>query len=252
MDAADQFLQHPPIPRTSSSSAISAPPSPSDSVSRRRSWGKVEAGQDPLQGFDTRSLQHGQDQPAVYTVNDDPFDLDDTDPPYNSYSSYTNMYSSAQAGPSSSSLIQQAEFGGNGGSAEDEVRLTSRQSGQWSEQDPEQATSRVRRRTVRYSAAPSPLKTTGSAIKSVSQNIRRMSLRVVNLAGSGLERLDGGDDERYEAGPDAEDELPDLSTRLPIRGRTICCLGPDSRVRLALYRALVYPCAASTFTSGLN
>ncbi len=250
MDAADSYLQRRINPRTLSTSAIdltgtpagiSAPPSPSldttDTVTRRRSWGKVEAGQDPLR-FETRSF----DQPAVYTVNDDPFIPDDTGP-YNSYSSYNDMYSSAQAGPSTASLIRKSSVGSGNSSgmlgAEDEIRLTA------SEHDTEQATpsSRTRRRTVRYSATPSPLKKTGSAIKSVSQNLRRISLRVVNLAGSGLERLESEDERYQDAGESDQEDLPDLSKRLPIRGRTICCLGPHSRVRLALYRALVYPCA---------
>ncbi|KAF9022796.1 hypothetical protein BDZ89DRAFT_1070394 [Hymenopellis radicata] len=233
MDAADKYYQRPTNPRTLSTSAIdltgtpagiSAPPSPSldttETVTRRRSWGKVEAGQDPLR-FDSHSFDHHNDgQPAVYTVNDDPFFPNDTEP-YNSYSSFNHMSgnSSGIIGP------------------EDEIRLTA------SEHDTEQATptARTRRRTVRYSATPSPLKKTGTAIKSVSQNLRRMSLRVVNLAGSGLERLESEDDRYHDAGDSDQDDLPDLTKRLPIRGRTICCLGPHSRVRLALYRALVYP-----------
>lgn len=223
------------LPRTSSSSAvdltgISAPSSPLD-TSRRRSWSKVEAGQDPLR-FNTHSFSDEQSPPPTNTVNDDPFDSDDTDP-YNrsSYSTYNHMYSSSQAGPSTASLIG-AKDGGR--AAEDEVRLTSR------EGDPEQAAaSRTRRRTLRYSA--SPLKRTGTAIKSVSQNLRRISLRVVNLAGSGLERLEDDDDNTRD------EDLPDLSQRMPIRGRTLCCLGPHSRVRLALYRALTYACVFTSF-----
>ncbi|PBK87237.1 hypothetical protein ARMGADRAFT_939192 [Armillaria gallica] len=136
----------------------------------------------------------------------------------------------------------------DGGKDDDEVGLTSRSppSERWSEyraKDPENgagATPRSRRRTVRYSTTPSPLKKTGTAIKSVSQNIRRMSLRVVNLGGAGLEtQMRLADDDPDEV--KTEEELPDLTQRLPLRGRTICCLGPQSRVRLALYKMLVYP-----------
>ncbi|KAG7442714.1 uncharacterized protein BT62DRAFT_1079090 [Guyanagaster necrorhizus] len=273
----ESYLQHPVIPRNSSSSAIdltgtpagiaSAPPSPSpsldtsDRVTRRRaSWGRVEAGQDPLSGFDTHFFAaNASTTPAVYTVNDDPFDspTDDIGPFSRdfSYSSIVNhyddaqndMYMSSQVGPSTASLIQVQGVQRDERMEDDEVGLTSRSPpGQrWSgnrANDPENvagATPRSRRKTVRYSATPSPLRKTGTAIKSVSQNIRRISLRVVNLAGAGLEtQMRLADDDPDEV---KTEELPDLTQRQPLRGRTICCLGPQSRVRLALYRMLVYP-----------
>jgi hypothetical protein len=115
--------------------------------------------------------------------------------------------------------------------------------------DPERSaamTPRSRRRTVRYSVSPSPLKKTGTAIKSMSHNIRRASIRVVNLASAGLEnqlRLgDGSGIARGKRSDDGEEEpLPDLTKSLPIRGRTLGCLGPESKVRLALFNFLVYP-----------
>ncbi|KAL1742981.1 Ion transport protein-domain-containing protein [Schizophyllum fasciatum] len=112
------------------------------------------------------------------------------------------------------------------------------------------STPRARKRTVRYSVSPSPLRKTGTAIKSVSRNLRRASLRVVNLAGQGLEsqiRLpDGNGDEaaahqKHEQDDEYDDQIPDLTKALPIRGRTLGFLGPDSKLRLNLYRMLVYP-----------
>ncbi|KAJ3763499.1 Ion transport protein-domain-containing protein [Lentinula raphanica] len=105
---------------------------------------------------------------------------------------------------------------------------------------------RAKRRTVRYSAQPSPLKKTGSALKSVSKSLRRASLRVVNLGNNALEnqiRLPDDDNEKHEEDPQStEDELlPDLSARLPIRGRTLCFLGPRNKLRLWLYNWLIYP-----------
>ena len=102
----------------------------------------------------------------------------------------------------------------------------------------------MRRRTVRYST--SPLKKTGTTLKTVSRNLRRASLRVVNFGGYGLEDhvLLEDVDERREKDEDMAEEdevLPDLSKALPIRGRTLGCLGPRSRVRLAMYRFLTYP-----------
>ncbi|KIY67001.1 hypothetical protein CYLTODRAFT_376891 [Cylindrobasidium torrendii FP15055 ss-10] len=219
------------ISRSSSTSAVdlsvttagrSAPQSPSldpPQEARRRSWSKVDDGQDPL------SIEL-RDAPARYTVTDDPFDSDDTDP--YAYSSTNGRYATMQAGPSTATLIRQRD---STASDADDVHLTAGRDG-----DPE-ATVTPRRRTLRYSASPSPLRRTGTAIKSVSQGFRRMSLRVVNLANSGLERLDGDDGVLEQK----EEDLPDLRKEIPIRGRTLCCLGPDSIIRLALYRALVYP-----------
>jgi hypothetical protein len=115
------------------------------------------------------------------------------------------------------------------------------------------ATPRSRRKTVRYSLTSSPLKKTGTAIKSVSQNLRRVSLRVVNLAGAGLEnqiRLADDDDDEARGkrsvsigkGNDEGDsgDFPDLSNNLPIRGRTLGFLDSNSKLRLALYNFLVY------------
>ncbi|KAF7334437.1 hypothetical protein MVEN_02273100 [Mycena venus] len=122
---------------------------------------------------------------------------------------------SSLAGPSSSGSL----YGDD-----DEARLTSR------EEDPGAA----RRRTLRYSTSPSPLKKTGTAIKHVSQNLRRASVRVVNMASVGLERLP--DDKK-----DEDDHLPDLAQTLPIRGRTLGFLGPTNRLRLACFNFLVFP-----------
>ncbi|OBZ73075.1 hypothetical protein A0H81_07105 [Grifola frondosa] len=118
--------------------------------------------------------------------------------------------------------------------------------------DPERSgsTSRPRRKTVRYTVSPSALKKTGTTLKTVSRNLRRASLRVVNLGTFGLDdhvRLEDVDElvqkqEEDEAEAEDEDEvLPDLSKTLPIRGRTLGFLGPTNRVRLAMYQFLVYP-----------
>ena len=105
----------------------------------------------------------------------------------------------------------------------------------------------TRRRTLRYSVSPSPLKKTESAMKSVSKNLRRISLRVVNLANTGLEgqlRLGDGDETmRRKKGAEDEDgpPVPDLKQALPIRGRTLGFLGSDSKLRLSLFNFLVHP-----------
>jgi hypothetical protein len=77
----------------------------------------------------------------------------------------------------------------------------------------------------------------------MSRNLRRVSLRVVNLAGAGQDdaiRLpDDNDDQKDEDWID--EELPDLRMAMPIRGRTLGFLGPQSRVRLTFYHILIHP-----------
>ncbi|TBU26428.1 Ion transport protein-domain-containing protein [Dichomitus squalens] len=172
------------------------------------------------------------------------------------------IYSHPQPGQSSASLIS-SHFRESGDTTDstrddDEAHLTSHMSrdgagSEWGMShsvDPEQsgasgASRGARRRTVRYST--SPLKKTGTTLKTVSRNLRRASLRVVNFGGYGLEdhvRLDDVDERREKDEDDLPDEdevLPDLSKALPIRGRTLGCLGPRSRVRLAMYKFLTYP-----------
>ncbi|GAW02071.1 calcium channel subunit cch1 [Lentinula edodes] len=272
MDSQDKYLR-----RSSSSSAIdltrtpagiasSSPPSPSlepsnNNSRRRTSWGKVDLGQDPLQ-LDT---QPGATNSAHYTVHDDPFQDSPTDDrsfapiPFATTTQYDaqpeedytiSYYTTAQAGPSTTSLLDM-----DGTREDDQARLTTNMSRnpteRWREEfgetDMERTAGalspRAKRRTVRYNASPSPLKKTGSALKTVSKSLRRASLRVVNFGNSALEsqvRLPDDDSEKNEETADDE-PLPDLSARLPIRGRTLCFLGPRNKLRLWLYSWLIYP-----------
>ena len=78
-----------------------------------------------------------------------------------------------------------------------------------------------------------------------------MSVRVVNLAGRGLDdhvRLDDVDDEmssKRRVDDDSEEPeysaLPDLRKSLPMRGRTLCFMGPTNQMRLFMYRLLIFP-----------
>jgi hypothetical protein len=104
---------------------------------------------------------------------------------------------------------------------------------------------RSRRKSLQYSLTPSPLKTTENVMKSVSKNLRRMSLRVVNLRNSGLEgqvRLADGENEMTnDLTEESEGSQPDLKQIFPIRGRALGLLGRDSKIRLALFEFLVHP-----------
>lgn len=105
---------------------------------------------------------------------------------------------------------------------------------------------------MRYSTSPSPLRKTGNRLATLSRNIRRASVRVVNMAGIGVDehvRLGDTEDEKQQARDDEEDEekepdedaILDLSRALPIRGRTLGFMGPTNKLRLAMYRFLIYP-----------
>ncbi|OCH86932.1 hypothetical protein OBBRIDRAFT_890152 [Obba rivulosa] len=277
---------------TTAGLASSRPTSPSlvpsesrGSFSRRRSWGRVEAGQDPLR-LRIDLADTVQASPSVpkqgetsWDPSDDPFSSPvDEDSPYTHepplrtslpYHGVGSTYSTTQPGQSTASLIssEYRTFGERmeGHREDDEAGLTSNMSrpgtsqgwSHHSDMDPERsgATPRSRRKSLRYSMSPSPLKKTSTTLKTVSHNLRRASIRVVNLAGFGLDdhvRLDDvnepvrstekdADEDDEDEDKAGEDALPDLSKALPIRGRTLACLGPSSRVRLAMYQFLVYP-----------
>jgi len=102
---------------------------------------------------------------------------------------------------------------------------------------------RSRRKSLQYTLSPSPLKSTENVMKSVSKNLRRMSLRVVNLRNNGLEgqvRLPDGEETEAQ-NEEHEGAQPDLKQIFPIRGRALGFLGPENKFRLALFNFLVYP-----------
>ena len=266
----------------SAPSSPSLDPTGTRHVARRRSWGNREVdtpsdAQPPLHSAPARfvaepdSMLPSNDDP-FYTSGDDLSSHSSRDHPYSADNAgrYRDLftsdeYSNRHVGPSTASLIngfrgdgieQEADAMEDEHREDDEAHLTANmpreealENGEGYSSDPEHegATPRSRRRTVRYSLSPSPLKLTGTAMKSVSKTMRRVSLRVVNLAGTGLAeqiRLGDGDEMARRAPMDDDDEppRPDLSKSLPIRGRTLGFLGPDSKVRLWLFNFLVYPC----------
>lgn len=125
--------------------------------------------------------------------------------------------------------------------------------GTHSNSDPEHeggASPHTRRKSLQYNLSPSPLRTTETVMKSVSKNIRRMSLRVVNLANNGLEgqlRLADGEDDRGDSASEEQEPSPrpDLKQIFPLRGRALGFLGPESRFRLALFKFLIHPYVAT-------
>lgn len=247
---------------------------------RRPSWGRVESGQDPLRSHSdlfamndpgpscrpSLSLQ----PPASYAIDDDPFvsptQLDmfrvSTATSESDYSVEPYVYTNhSRAGASTTSLISTHRESSTS-TYDDSAHLTANMSsepphgGNWrtDSEDTAAATPRTRRRTQRYSAELSPLSRSGTTIKSISQGLRRISIRVVNFASSGLEdenhvRLgsDDGDERVVEGDDDGEEKvsepLPESSSNiLSLRGRTLGFFGPTNRVRLAMYNFLIFPC----------
>lgn len=256
-----------------SSPALTPSESRASFARRRTSWGRVELSEDPLR-LDlststvdadplTSTPRPGQGR---WVANEDPFfssPVDEDSPidyPFRSPATRAGAYTTSQPGPSSASLIPSDDvFTSDGQREDDEAHLTSNmsrmgRSGGWSQdgddEDPERSatSTRSRRKNVRYSSSPRSLKKTGTRIMTMSRNLRRASLRVVNLAGMGLEdhvRLGAGVD-RLDNDDDIEDEeedeaMMDLASRLPLRGYTLGFMGPTNRLRLAMYRLLIHP-----------
>lgn len=138
----------------------------------------------------------------------------------------------------------------------DEVHLTSAAVGgggdvRWKD-DPEHrigdppAPRRLARPAGHYGETNTPRRTLGT-LKSVSRNIRRASMRVVNLAGVTLEdrpyRLDDDDPPDDQPmgrpSPGQEEALPEL-VRDRLRGRTLGLFGPKSVVRRAMLSFLLW------------
>jgi hypothetical protein len=227
-------------------------------------------------------IGHGRNgsQRSSFTLTDDPLYIPRDEPSpsrvapyastsrrYPSMASTSSTYSTTQLGFSTAALITPGfdAYGPEGRRSEDEAWLTSHLPKQgadavWEPErlyagDTERAAGSTPpyRPRVRYSAVPSRLQKTSTVIRNVSRRLRRVSLRVVNLAGAGLGdqmRLRDDDGVEYRgkgkekegASIDEGDSLPDLGKEMPIRGRTLGFLGSTNRFRLMLFKFLVYQC----------
>jgi hypothetical protein len=247
--------------------ASSVPPSPSlnplgyqnTTTRRRASWSRMDSGEAPFQleppRFPVHMDRHTPDMGSTTTAGyDDPFYFPVDDPsshrrqPYSgaNYDSDpdSNSYSTSQAGPSSASLLR-IETNRD----DDEARLMSNMAsigmtGGWGDVDSERiaGTSPSARRR-QYNGPPSPLKKSGSFLMSVSRKIQRASLRVVDLASSGLEtqvRLaDDDDDDDSKVAPVPDGDEASVESR-NLRGRALGFLGPSNKLRLACFHLLVH------------
>ncbi|KAG2155280.1 Ion transport protein-domain-containing protein [Suillus bovinus] len=268
--------------------ATSAPPSPSPtlhpsvdggrSVARRRaSWARLDVGQDPLRPNLSTTMEAGPSRISThsFTADEDPVYSPDNrffanTLAYNGKSVYNDLpYTAAQAAPSSASLMSTPESDFDSSKDGDDVHLNGTNSrwkfenGSWASAndltiDSERtgaATGSTRRRTLRYSSSPSPLKRTGSAFRVMSKHLQRASLRVVNLSGHALDNSiripdEDFDDGEYSPTQDNKEPFEEqwneqqvfLTRKLtPLRGRTLGFLESSSTFRLRLYRFLSHP-----------
>jgi hypothetical protein len=213
---------------TSTGLAISVPPSPSENQTafarRRTSWGRLDA-ELPIRDSNTNGgLSYGS-MSNRYEIEHD-----------------IDTYSTEQAGPSTTSLIRNVP---DEATEDDRAYLTGNMaristSGGWNqytdEEENARSSPRSPRKSVQYDPPPSPLKMAGSAFKKVSRSLSHMSLRV----GAGPERLLDGDDV-LSIGKSAGDDEDALIGNRPIRGHTLGFFGPNSSLRLALFRCLIHP-----------
>lgn len=126
----------------------------------------------------------------------------------------------------------------------DDVRLTAIPS---PGRDPERVPSR-------YDDA-SPLRRSGSALMNVSRKIRRVSVRVVNFAATDQSfRLEDDETEQeghYQKETEPESVKEPASPHLlgPLRGRALGFLNQNNRLRLAMYKFLIYKYVVSVHSS---
>jgi hypothetical protein len=243
---------------------------PARRARKRASWGQVAPGEDPLRILPASVSASETSAPTTTPTpsSSKPLLLDDpfwTGPPsradlaiaptaYPNHPGPSRMarFASSQSAASAVSLISRDTDPGSVRS-DDEAELTQNMSWASPTPDPERS-----RRTHRYSAAP--LAKSGPTLQSLSRNMRRISVRVVNFAGRGVEdhvRLDEqdyDDDEKAALGDDSFEQVPSSSASArraeeaasapafrPLRGRTLGFLSSTNPVRLAMYRMLVSP-----------
>jgi hypothetical protein len=222
-------------------------------------------------GPSTNPLDDDDDDPFIARRDHDP--TSDSFYPHvatTDYDAEPFTYANHQQGRSSTtSLISsRRESSPSTYTLDDSVHLTANMNGHktsdWhadSEHLADPATPRSGRRTLHYGTNLSPIERSGSALRRISSSLRRVSLRVVNFAGAGLDDhilLSGGEDDdgprdgqRRPPARVADDDdqvdkfvepFADLNKILPVRGRTLGLFGPTSRVRRAMYDFLMFPC----------
>lgn len=219
-----------PRPSTSSlSTAVSpsAPQSPGgQGLSRRLSWTRPRPDEPGGPGSPTgMSFEH--------VFEDDDHERD-AYPEFAPHQSTTNLVQFHDHGPD--------------GVADDEQHLTGAAQPPWRGEeafDEDTERSAARQPKGRYPPS-SPLRSSsvgGNALRAVSRNLRRVSVRVVDLASTGTkdQAVKLKDRTEESSDPPPQDEALHDPQGTKLRGRTLAIFGPDSAIRRAMFDFLLWP-----------
>ena len=240
------------IPRTTSPAVVSSsslPASPSQpGLSRRLSWNRDSASvvaprMDPL---GSSAYPHANDFES-------PFDDDEEERARAGHAAYNLQQ------PSETSLVSDFH---DSRLADDEMRLTSAAQPFWGVRDGEgifdedeerRAGDAINRRRQKYVGTPLPSASIGgSALRAVSRNLRRMSVRGVDLASSSTRdqgvKLEDEFDEKSSSV--SEESIPE-SPPSNLRGRALALFSSRSRVRIAMYNFMLSPYVLLPHSSSL-
>lgn len=157
--------------------------------------------------------------------------------------------------PSETSLVADFHDSGHTGLADDEQRLTSAAQPFWGVPDGEgvydedeerRAGVAIKGRRQKY--VGTPLRSAslgGSALRVVSRNLRRMSVRVVDLASSSTRdqglKLEDEPDEKSTPSIAADEPVPSSSPS-NLRGKALGLFSSGSRVRQTMYNFMLSSC----------
>ncbi|KIO32428.1 hypothetical protein M407DRAFT_214388 [Tulasnella calospora MUT 4182] len=234
---------------TSNSTAISpqfgshSPPDANSGAKRRNSWNKSRESI-------SEDIRPSFAMPPMMTTNDEPQVGRAPGPSSSSGLQYQPPYPPGQA-PRPRNLSQNS-LDSNASAAltegEDRIHLTSAAAGfsnphgRADENEAEQGRRRVQRPQGHYGERGR----TFGTLKTMSRNIRRASMRVVNLAGVTLEdrpmRLEDESPDQSKRNatlPGQDEEMPELS-RERLRGRTLGVFSPQSVIRRAMLSVLLW------------
>lgn len=234
---------------TSNSTAISpqfgshSPPDANSGAKRRNSWNKSRESI-------SEDIRPSFAMPPIATTSDDPRVGSAPGSAASSVLQYQQPYPPGQPprprNLSTNSLDSNASAALTEG--EDRIHLTSAAAGfsnphgNADENQVEQGRRRVQRPQGHYGERGRTIGT----LKTMSRNIRRASMRVVNLAGVTLEdrpiRLEDESPDQIKRNaplPGQDEEMPELS-RERLRGRTLGIFGPQSGIRRAMLSVLLW------------
>ncbi len=199
-------------------------------LSRRLSWNRSQDGERPLMPS-PRPQDETYPSPLSHAIDyDNPFEDDRSVPDPYSYPPVSQI-----------SLVNFSE--GHNGRAYDEQSFTASHPLTWnpdSEDDAEQGRSVPNRR--RYTGA-SPLPSgslSGNALKAVKRSIRRISVRVVDLASSGTQHVRLNDETSETRSSQVHGESAPTLSGTPLRGYTLGIFGPYSSMRRSMFDFLQF------------